>query len=140
MISAIVVYLNVSYTSPLIAWKREKDVMISAISGGLVNLIMNIILIPEYGIYGAAISALTGELVICIVLVFFFYKVTGKLYFGIFFKMLLLSGVAGAAGYAGMQLGLGSIISGIITITAFILINFVMKTVTISELKGYFGK
>lgn len=53
-------------TQYLIPMKMEKEFTKSVIGGAVVNLIMNLILIPQYGALGAAIATVIAELVACV--------------------------------------------------------------------------
>ncbi len=55
----------IARTQYLIPMKMEKEFTRSVIGGAVVNLIMNLILIPPYGALGAAIATVIAELVAC---------------------------------------------------------------------------
>lgn len=55
----------IARTQYLIPMKMEKEFTKSVIGGAIVNLIMNLILIPKYGALGAAIATVIAELVAC---------------------------------------------------------------------------
>lgn len=55
----------IARTQYLIPMKMEKELTKSVIGGALVNLVMNIILIPSYGALGAAIATVIAESVAC---------------------------------------------------------------------------
>ena len=55
----------IARTQYLIPMKMEKEFTKSVIGGALVNLVMNIILIPSYGALGAAIATVIAESVAC---------------------------------------------------------------------------
>lgn len=57
---------NVIRTQYLLPNKMDKIYIISAFLGAIVNIIMNIILIPEYGALGAGIGTLFAEAMVCI--------------------------------------------------------------------------
>ncbi len=56
------VLLNISfiYHYVLIAFKKDQMVMFITIAGAVVNVVANLVLIPRYGIYGAAFSSIAG--------------------------------------------------------------------------------
>jgi len=49
------------------ALKNNKMLMVSTVLGGLINLILNIILIPRYSVFGAAISTAVSYFVVMVV-------------------------------------------------------------------------
>lgn len=60
----VFVALNMAFGNPLLAWKRQKAYMLVVTYGALINLIFNFLLIPNYGINGAAIATLIAEFAI----------------------------------------------------------------------------
>ena len=65
----------IARTQYLIPMKMEKEFTKSVIGGAIVNLIMNLILIPKYGALGAAIATVIAELVACVMQ---FYSLRGR--------------------------------------------------------------
>lgn len=57
---------NVLRTQFLIPQKRDGVYIKSAILGAVLNLIVNLILIPRFGSYGAAIATVLAEVVVCV--------------------------------------------------------------------------
>lgn len=66
---------NVFGTQYLIPFDKVKQYTISIVSGSIVNIISNLILIPKLGGYGAAISAVITELSVLIVQYIFVHKI-----------------------------------------------------------------
>ena len=65
-----------------IPYKRDREVLISTVSGAVFNLIVNAILIPRYGVSGASVATLFSEMIVFIVLTYYssrFFK-TSTLY------------------------------------------------------------
>lgn len=58
----------------LIPSKREKNVMISTLIGGIVNFILNSILIPKYADKGAAFASVCAEVVVLVVALSFVWR------------------------------------------------------------------
>lgn len=64
MLSVIILFItwaNIIRTQYLIPLRMDKIYVISTIIGGIINFLINIILIPIYGIYGAAIGTIAAE-------------------------------------------------------------------------------
>ena len=55
-------FFSALYTSA----KKNVSVMLTTLSGAVVNIILNFILIPNYGIYGAVIATMISQLVVMI--------------------------------------------------------------------------
>ena len=62
-----IVFLAAAYTTSLLAFGKNKKWFVTVVIGGLTNVILNLIFIPLYGIYGAAIAILSTNAVIWIV-------------------------------------------------------------------------
>ncbi|OGU11890.1 MAG: hypothetical protein A2X61_10170 [Ignavibacteria bacterium GWB2_35_12] len=140
MITAVFVYLNTGRIVPLIGWKKEKLVMYSIIIGGVINIVFNLVLIPTYGAIGAAWASVVSEVAIAICLSYYFMKITKKLYLSDGVKMLLFSLVSYGIGFILFKYGFHPLITGFISILIFAFLNYVFKTITISEIKGYISK
>jgi hypothetical protein len=102
--------------------------------------VSNFLLIPIYGIYAAASCSIISELSAAICLTYVFYKTTNRLYLVNLLKALILAGISCGIGYTIMPWGVHPIIAAIISFIIFIIINFAFKTVSLSEIKGYFAK
>ena len=61
------VFINMAYANPLLAWGKEKAYLKVVTGGAITNLIFNILLIPSYGMVGAAIATLLSEAVVFII-------------------------------------------------------------------------
>ena len=56
MLTAATFYLVTAHGTPLLAWKCDKPYALIIGIGGAINVVFNFILIPRYGIEGAAIA------------------------------------------------------------------------------------
>lgn len=93
---------NVIRTQYLIPKEKDKEYIISVFTGAVVNLIMNLILIPTLYAKGAAIGTICAEISVCILQIFFFKE-----------KSIL---------YKNLKLILNFIVSSVIM---YIIINFI---------------
>lgn len=62
-----IVFANIIRTQYLIPNKRDKEYLLSVIIGAVINLIINWILIPIYGSFGAMIGTIAAEISVCLV-------------------------------------------------------------------------
>jgi O-antigen/teichoic acid export membrane protein len=62
--------LNIFLGNPLIAWNRQKVYALAVSFGAIVNIVMNLVLIPSYSYNGAATATIFSE-----ILVFIFFMV-----------------------------------------------------------------
>ena len=61
--------LNQINAASLLSWNREKAQMYTQGAGAALNVALNLVLIPHYGILGAAAASVVSELVACTVMV-----------------------------------------------------------------------
>lgn len=59
----VFIFLGVASSKHLVAENQQRMELIRTLMGGVVNVILNFILIPQYGIYGAAIATLVSQIV-----------------------------------------------------------------------------
>jgi O-antigen/teichoic acid export membrane protein len=74
MTGIILIYNN--FNSALIITNHQKKFFWAALSGAIINVILNLILIPKYSLYGAAIATVFTHFIIFLLLMFFVYKYT----------------------------------------------------------------
>ena len=74
------VYLNMSYGNPLIAWNKQKLFSYPIIAAALGNIILNIILIPKYQAKGAAIATISSELIVMLGFIPAHFRITKKIH------------------------------------------------------------
>ena len=66
MIASGVGYLVVAFGGTLIAWNGERTYTAAVTAGALLNVVLNLLLIPRFGIVGAATATLTSQTVVAI--------------------------------------------------------------------------
>lgn len=77
IMSLLFIVMGLNHTSGtqfFIASGRQNEYTVRVIIGGLVNIILNILLIPKFGAVGAAIASVLGEIVIAFTEFFYIYK------------------------------------------------------------------
>lgn len=55
------VFVNMALANPLLAWKRDREYFFIVLSGAVLNLALNAVLIPAAGITGAAWATVSAE-------------------------------------------------------------------------------
>lgn len=63
-------FANVIRTQYLIPNKKDKEYVISVVVGAIVNLIVNILLIPQYQAKGAVVGTIAAEVSVCLIQVY----------------------------------------------------------------------
>ncbi|MHB8931105.1 MAG: flippase [Melioribacteraceae bacterium] len=79
-LNVFLVYLNMTYGNPLIAWNKQKHYSYVIAVGAFVNIVLNFILIPKYLAYGAAIATILSEVAVFAGLIYIHWKTTNDLY------------------------------------------------------------
>ncbi len=60
----VVVFLNIAFGNPLLAWDLQRRHMKCMALGTTVNLALNFLLIPKYSLYGASVATLLSEVTV----------------------------------------------------------------------------
>ncbi|HRP01120.1 MAG TPA: flippase [Candidatus Kapabacteria bacterium] len=76
----LIQFLISIYFAPLISWKQEKKVVFANLIGLILNIILNIVLIPKYGMYGSAFATILCEFGVLVSIIIIFKKVHAKIY------------------------------------------------------------
>ncbi len=63
-VTTTIIYINIALANPLLAWGMEKEYLFIVGAGAIVNIFLNVALIPTYGIAGAASSTLAAEMTV----------------------------------------------------------------------------
>ncbi len=71
-LNVLVIAINIIFGNPLIAWGQQKKYIIPIGIGAIINIILNIILIPKYSYNGAALATLFSEVAVSIGIIFYF--------------------------------------------------------------------
>ncbi len=127
------------YFSPLISWKEEKKVIVANLAGLLVNVILNSILIPIYGMYGAAIATVFCELSVLITIIFIFKKVFGKVYLKEIFEFAPIM-LAAFIPVFYLKDFINPIFSILISIALYVGISLAFKVIDFDEFKALLKK
>lgn len=132
------VFPGTIFAEILIAQNKQKVFLITGISGALINIGLDLILIPKYGIAGSAIATLCAQAVVNI---FFYLKVKQSLNITLtntLYKSVLGTFIMGAFAYVSIQIELP--LFAILSLSAFIYtgILFVLKDKTLIEIRQSF--
>lgn len=87
----IIMYANTSFFTPLIAWGYEKAVFKLVFLAALVNLTINLIFIPKYGMYAVTVATIACELIVFAGLTYILKKAVAKTYFKNLILIFLIS-------------------------------------------------
>lgn len=121
--SIFIVFLNVCLSSTLVAWKNEKKVFYSTIFAVLTNIIIDFILIPFYGAYGATVATIIAEFTLFLILTYNIYKIINKTLFMNISISLLIGIISVLPSYLYFNDLLGNYLGIVLTVLFFILIT-----------------
>lgn len=139
-LTILMIFLSVNYYSPMIAWGLEKKALVANVWGLIINAAVISVLIPKYGMYGAAIGTMFSEGIVVIILAIYFKKQTGSLFAGTFLKIAGISVLAILPGaflkyyFHLPYVGIG------VSALMIVLMGMFFKVFTIKDLKGYIKK
>ncbi|HYD31882.1 MAG TPA: flippase [Azospirillaceae bacterium] len=97
MAAGALVFINMTLGNPLLVWHRQKAYMVAMLAGAVTNAALNIVLIPRWGIEGAAAATLAAEVVSFIGMLALHLRTVGRLPIGIFVRAATAIGVAAVA-------------------------------------------
>lgn len=121
--SIFIVFINVSLSSTLVAWKMEKLVVFATIYAVVMNIIIDIILIPSYGAYGATVATIIAEFTLLVALSYNLYKATNKLYITNIIIVFVIGIVSIIPALLYINDNIGNIAGIITTVILFVLIT-----------------
>ena len=106
MASMVVMHLRIIYGPPLLAWNEERFLMVATLIGAILNVLLNFILIPKYGIVGAAYASLVGHAVISILIGYKFYVKASTVHISVIGRAIVCMAVAaGCVWWLSINLG-----------------------------------
>ncbi len=73
-LNIIVISVNIFFGNPLTVWGKQKVYSVAITIGAIVNVVLNIILIPKYSYNGAAFATLLSEAIVFVGVFFLFNK------------------------------------------------------------------
>jgi len=119
--SIYVKFINVALASTLVAWKLEKSVLYGTAFAVLFNIVVDLLLIPEYGAYGATVATIVAESTLMLVLAFRVYKQTGEMILKYALYILPLAFLSLLPSYFYINIGVNNIIGMIVLVIIYIL-------------------
>ena len=77
LMNVFMVFVNVALGNLLIAWNKHNKYLLVVTSGAVANIACNIVLIPQYGIYGAAVSTVVAECAVFVAALYYTHTIFG---------------------------------------------------------------
>ncbi|MDX1438546.1 MAG: flippase [Rubricoccaceae bacterium] len=66
MLNVALIYITMTFGQSLIAWDAQNIYMVVVTAGAVINIVLNVLLIPPHGIEGAAVATLATEAVVLV--------------------------------------------------------------------------
>lgn len=136
LINSALVFINMTYGNPLLAWNRDRQYLTAITLGAVTNVVLNFILIPVYKSTGAAVATVISEAVVFVGVAYYYRQYTGTFYFPLFAKVFMsglisyiLAEIFGSNKYFGLM-------NGFIFITLFILFLILLKVISFRNFKS----
>ncbi|WP_392486644.1 flippase [Haloimpatiens sp. FM7315] len=137
MLYVLLLFLRETYGYALNAWNMEKQYLKTVLISSMVNLILNLILIPVYGIIAAAFTTLISEVINFVFMQKYVFKVAKTSYLHNFIKIILPT-ILMSMGIVLMKFLNISIIVNIIASIAIYFISVILfKYMTLNEIKSF---
>lgn len=141
MINSLIIHFNNSYSAPLIAWNKEKEILKVTIVGATVNVVMNFVLIESYGAIGAAWANFACELVISVLIGYIIFKQIRKIYIMNYLKLVIPGGIIFFGGwYLNTIAGIDLMITVSLSIFSYFAVCFGFGIINFKEFRNYFTK
>ena len=132
---------NIIGTQIFPAMNKEKITLISFSFGAILNIVLNILLIPSKGAIGAAIGTLCAEITVCIIQLFYLVK-TEKIKFQLFqisqftFSALLMGIVVITISNLFSNIIVNILLSVFLGFIIYIFVLFLIKNKTLIQIKN----
>ncbi|MDX1438548.1 MAG: flippase [Rubricoccaceae bacterium] len=140
MVNGGFVYINMSLGKPLLAWNLQRSYFYCVGFGALLNLLLNALLIPPFGIEGAAVATLLSEFGVLIGLLIVFMKAVRSFPISLWVRGLCaaLIGVGGVIVLLE-SLGISALVAGLITLITYPVMAILFRTINKSDFSGMLG-
>lgn len=139
MANVFLIYFNTVYGNPLVAWDQQKKQMYVIVAGGVANVILNFILIPKYGIEGAAFATLLSEAIVLLGQGFLHFRMVHQIYISILTRVVIATSIStGIVLFCSKQYELQLVISLLIITVLFLVLSLLLKIIDIDLLKKIF--
>ena len=118
LVNAGIVHVNMAVGTPLMAWNRQTPYMWAILGGAVANVVLNVVLIPPFGMVGAAAATISAEATVCVGLCRLYWRETGDLPFEAILPAGAVAGAASLVAWLGTTLELHVLVSGPLVIAA----------------------
>ncbi len=119
-LNAGVIHMNAALGTPLMAWDLQTPYMWTVIAGAVVNVALNVVLIPPFGIEGAATATVASEAVVGLALAATYWRTTGTLPFAGAWRVMIAAVLgAGFPAWAATSAGWPVLLAAVTVILSY---------------------
>ncbi len=143
MANVLAFHLAAAYGTPILAWQCDKPYMVILGAGAGTNILLNLILIPVYGIEGAAIATVATQLLILIALMAVARKAFNLRQYGLMVRTLAITALSvGTVWIAIKMLGGDAgpwpmlIFGGVLYVAIYSVLALATGIISLSELRA----
>ena len=112
LVNTGVIHVNVAIGIPMMAWDLQKPYMWTVLAGAVVNVALNVALIPPFGMVGAAAATLAAQSTVLVLICRLYYRTTGELPFTSVLPSLAVAAAAAGVAAVGVRLGGPILVTG----------------------------
>lgn len=141
MANTLVIFVNTVFSKTLVVWDRQYAIMLVIVFGAVLNIVLNFLLIPRYGIEGAAIATLCTELFALCGIAWLHFQMVHQLYLALFAKVgvCIIVAVAVTKALVGVLPNFDSVLMGfslnvLMVFSIYIPLAMFMRIVTVREI------
>ncbi|NPV54706.1 MAG: flippase [Firmicutes bacterium] len=129
--TVIVIFFTLTFGLALMTCDQERVYMLCVGCGALVNIVLNLMLIPSFGMAGAAIATLISESVVAVIAVFLVNKLRRAVYINAkscILKPAMASAIMGLAiAWSNLHVLINILIGAVVYCVAFILLKGITR-------------
>lgn len=130
-IKAILVYFTLSFSVPQMAWGQELKLIRATSLAAVINVILNFILIPEFGATGAVVSTIIAEAMVLISVFVNHIKIGAGFEYKSLLKLMLISLITYLI---TSNFGANKVMQLVLCCIIFVILFFSFRVITINQL------
>jgi O-antigen/teichoic acid export membrane protein len=143
MANVLAFHLGAAYGTPILAWRCDKPYMVILGVGAAANIILNLVLIPAYGIVGAAIATAVTQILILIALMALARKAFNLRQYGLMVRTLAITALSVGAVWVAIKIiggGVGPwpllILAGALYVAIYSVLAIASGIISLPELRA----
>lgn len=137
MVNAGLVYINMTFGQPLIAWNRQKAYFWAVGFGAVANVVLNALLIPPFGIEGAAAATVLSECAVLVGVVYLHWQTVRALYMRTWIRAALAAAIGVGGVIVALQAaGIGPLWCGLASLFTYAFAAWQLKVIDPNAIRG----